>query len=111
MQEKAQPNELPPLLQLQVPISANSRYQGELLAEFSVLENVLLPVRVIPGLTALCTVLSVRFFRREQRFDSGSITPFSLTDRKEIFIIYNSAASMNIQFIRRITLWECRLQH
>ena len=28
-------------------------------------ENVLLPVRVIPGLTALCTVLSVRFFRRE----------------------------------------------
>jgi len=27
--------------------------------------SVLLPVRVIPGLTALCTVLSVRFFRRE----------------------------------------------
>ncbi|ACY32992.1 MULTISPECIES: PAS domain-containing sensor histidine kinase [Comamonas] len=36
VQEKAQPNELPPLLQLHVPISANSRYQGELLAEFSV---------------------------------------------------------------------------
>ena len=28
-------------------------------------ESVLLPVCVIPGLTALCTVLSVRFFRRE----------------------------------------------
>ena len=28
-------------------------------------ESVLLPVRVMPGRTALCTVLSVRFFRRE----------------------------------------------
>ncbi|HCI20987.1 MAG TPA: hypothetical protein DE176_00385 [Clostridiales bacterium] len=28
-------------------------------------ESVLLPVCVIPGLTALCTLLSVRFFRRE----------------------------------------------
>lgn len=28
-------------------------------------ESVLLPVCVIPGLAALCTVLSVRFFRRE----------------------------------------------
>ena len=73
--------------------------------------SVLLPVCVMPGRTALCTVLSVRFFRREQRFDPGSITPFSLTDRKEIFIIYNSAASMNIRFIWRMTLWECRLQH
>ncbi|MEG0047365.1 MAG: PAS domain-containing protein, partial [Comamonas sp.] len=36
VQEKVQPNELPPLLQLHVPISNNSRYQGELLAEFSV---------------------------------------------------------------------------
>ncbi|QXZ11042.1 PAS domain S-box protein [Comamonas sp. Y33R10-2] len=35
MQESAAQGELPPLLQLHVPISHNSRYQGELLAEFS----------------------------------------------------------------------------
>ena len=36
VQEKASPDDLPPLLQLHVPISNNSRYIGELLAEFSV---------------------------------------------------------------------------
>ena len=36
VQEKATPSDPPPLLQLHVPISNNSRYSGELLAEFSV---------------------------------------------------------------------------
>ena len=36
VQEKASPDDPPPLLQLHVPISSNSRYAGELLAEFSV---------------------------------------------------------------------------
>ena len=36
VQDKAVPNELPPMLQLHVPISTSNRYAGELLAEFSV---------------------------------------------------------------------------
>ena len=36
VQDKAVPNELPPMLQLHVPISSSNRYAGELLAEFSV---------------------------------------------------------------------------